>query len=166
MPARTTKIPRVPLRSERGQAMVEFALVLPLLLAIVFGAIYFSKYYNWSNDATQLAGAGARLAAVNNVPPSQVGCTSTNLTTYLKCRAEEQGTGFKDAVSNICVEFPAGDTGTTKQIGDPVTVRITVDYPSVNLPLGLGSLSIGAKSKSATMRLEQTPGAQIAATCP
>jgi Flp pilus assembly protein TadG len=153
------------LRSQRGQALVETALVLPILLAIVFGAFYFSKYFNWSSDATQLAGQGARLAAVNTVPQSQVGCTSTNLTTYLKCKAGEQGTGFKNAVNTICVSFPAGPTGTTKQIGDPVTVTVNVNYPSVKLPLGLGTLSLGSKSKSATNRLEQTPGGGIAAIC-
>src|SRR6478736_8649423 len=55
-------------RSERGTAVVEFALVAPLLFLIVFGVIEFGRVLNAYNQLTQLAGQGARAAAVNRNP--------------------------------------------------------------------------------------------------
>ena len=49
---------------DRGAAAVEFALVLPLLLLIVFGIIDFGRLLNAQLTLTQAAREGARLAAV------------------------------------------------------------------------------------------------------
>lgn len=48
----------------RGQALVEFALVLPLLLLLVFGIVEFGRYLFLKNTATNGARQGARQAAV------------------------------------------------------------------------------------------------------
>lgn len=48
----------------RGQALVEFALVLPLLFLLVFGIIEFGRYLFLKNTATNGARQGARQAAV------------------------------------------------------------------------------------------------------
>ena len=53
---------------ESGQALVEFALVLPLLLLLVLGMVDFGKAYNYWNDTTHLTAEGARFAAVNRKP--------------------------------------------------------------------------------------------------
>src|SRR5437868_458087 len=53
---------------EEGQALVEFALVLPVLLVILFGTLDFGKAYNYWIDETHLASEGARYAAVNQTP--------------------------------------------------------------------------------------------------
>ena len=50
---------------EAGTAVVEFALIVPLLLLIVFGILDFGRALNYLNDSTQLARAGARWAIVN-----------------------------------------------------------------------------------------------------
>ncbi len=49
---------------DRGAAAVEFALVLPLLLLIVFGIIDFGRALNAQITLTQAAREGARLAAL------------------------------------------------------------------------------------------------------
>jgi Flp pilus assembly protein TadG len=51
---------------DRGAVAVEFALVLPLLLLIVFGIIDFGRALNAQITLTQAAREGARLAAVGN----------------------------------------------------------------------------------------------------
>ncbi len=49
---------------ERGAAAVEFALVVPILLILVFGIVNFGQYLSVRQAATQAAAEGARAAAV------------------------------------------------------------------------------------------------------
>jgi hypothetical protein len=58
------------LRDQRGGGAVEFALVLPFLILMLFGIIDCGQwlwYYNMASKATQ---AGARVAAVTQIIPS------------------------------------------------------------------------------------------------
>jgi len=52
-------------RSERGASLVEFALILPLLVVLVFGIIEASWAFAQHNDIRHGAREGARLAAVD-----------------------------------------------------------------------------------------------------
>ena len=56
------------LRNDSGQAAVEFALVLPLLIAFLFLIAGFARVFNAYNDLNQMAADGARFAAVGNFP--------------------------------------------------------------------------------------------------
>jgi Flp pilus assembly protein TadG len=51
--------------SDRGSVAVEFALLLPMLLLIVFGIVDFGRALNAQITLTQAAREGARLAALN-----------------------------------------------------------------------------------------------------
>jgi Flp pilus assembly protein TadG len=53
------------LRDQKGQTMVEFALVLPLLALLLFGVIQFGVVFNNYIDLTDATRAGARKAAVS-----------------------------------------------------------------------------------------------------
>ena len=55
---------------ERGVALVEFALVLPILLVLLFGMLDFGRAFNYWIDSTHLANEGARWAVVNKNPAS------------------------------------------------------------------------------------------------
>src|SRR5947199_372411 len=70
---------------EEGQGVVEYSLILPLLLLLLFGIVDFAKAWNYTNDMTHLANEGARLAAVNNNPGSASGKT---LQQYIASQAE------------------------------------------------------------------------------
>ncbi len=52
------------IRGNRGQSVVEFALVLPLLLLILFGITEFGRVWMTQNILTSAAREGARLAIV------------------------------------------------------------------------------------------------------
>jgi Flp pilus assembly protein TadG len=52
-------------REQRGQTMVEFAIVLPILCLLLFGAIQFGILFNNYVTLTDAVRAGARKAAVS-----------------------------------------------------------------------------------------------------
>lgn len=54
------------IKNERGQAMVEMALVLPLLLALVFGIIEFGNLYSTKIEMNNLARQAVRTAVVSS----------------------------------------------------------------------------------------------------
>lgn len=58
---------------ERGASAVEFALVLPLLVTLIFGMIDFGFLFGQFNEVRHAAREGARAAAVSNVAFDQDG---------------------------------------------------------------------------------------------
>ncbi|MDP9022338.1 MAG: pilus assembly protein [Actinomycetota bacterium] len=62
---------RDPLTQERGAAAVEFALILPMLLLLIFGMIDFSRAYNAHISLSGAAREGARVLALGTGDPVQ-----------------------------------------------------------------------------------------------
>lgn len=52
-------------RDQRGAAVVEFALILPVLVMLVFGIIQFGRAYNTTISLTAAAREGARLLSLD-----------------------------------------------------------------------------------------------------
>lgn len=151
------------LRNDRGQAIVELALALPVLMLVLFGAIELVRGVSYWLDANHIANEGARWAAVNRLPAyGSVGATTTpsgaNIQAYLASQLNQ--TNFPSAQRCISV-IP--DNGSSSQVGDPVTVRVTLSWP---LPLISGLAHVFGVSMAQTsipihgdakMRLEQVP---------
>jgi Flp pilus assembly protein TadG len=134
---------------EAGAALVEFALVLPILLVLLFGLIDFGKAFNYWIDETHLANEGARWAVVDKNPGSGT------LQEYIRDQAntQELRTGGTSSVSDplqVCIDFPNGG-----QVGEPVEVTITTSYSWLSF-LGLSSTETTITGRS-TMRLEAPP---------
>lgn len=53
------------MKSERGAASVEFALLVPILIMLVFGVMEFSRAYNVQVSLTNAAREGVRSVALN-----------------------------------------------------------------------------------------------------
>jgi Flp pilus assembly protein TadG len=139
------------MRDERGTALVEFALVLPLLALILFGVLDFGKAYNYWIDETHLASEGARYAAVDQNPDP---VNSPNFLAAVRDQADtaELKNGSTSSVPDplqVCVSFPNG----THNVGDPVKVEVSTTYQFMSL---FGGLSKTVVSDS-TMRLERVP---------
>ena len=66
-------------RRDRGQSLVEFALVLPLFILITLGAIEFSRLWMSMNIMTSAAREGARVAAVTAPDASRVQSTASGI---------------------------------------------------------------------------------------
>jgi Flp pilus assembly protein TadG len=58
--------------NERGAAAVEFAIVLPLLILLVFGIVEFSMLYNRQQGLHAAAREGARIAALPSSTQSDI----------------------------------------------------------------------------------------------
>ncbi len=132
-------------KRQTGAAVVEFAVLLPVLLLIVFGIIDFGRSMNYMNDATHLASEGARFAIVNKNPGG-----GTSLQDWIKAQADTDE--LKDN-AQVCIAFPSGST----QVGQPVKVTVAFTFGWLNyLAAKLGVVSSSFSSTS-TMRLEQPP---------
>lgn len=150
-------------RGESGQALVEFALVAPLFLMVVFGIIFFGIGLKYWLDLNRLANEGARQAVVNHWPPycewGESSCTnSTGTTACATVLAANSRARLQDvlrcnspnnATTNIC--YP-GKSAATATIGDPVRVKLTAPYEL----FFMRSLGI-TLTATATMKLEQQP---------
>jgi Flp pilus assembly protein TadG len=143
---RRTPLSRVGRRlgQERGQTLVEFAVVLPVLILIILGILYFGRYEDYANQETQLAEEGVRWAAVNYSP------SSGTLQSYIQSQAQpELQSGSSDvSAAKVWIYQPSGATYATGQ-AVRVCVVTTVSFPT---PIGAPSTTI---AEAATMRLEQ-----------
>jgi Flp pilus assembly protein TadG len=162
---------RILRQSEDGQAVVELALALPVLLIVVLGIVDFGRAVNYWNDETHLANLGARAAAVGVMPTSGPCSTSeSTLTAFIQCQAGtdsselKNGSGASTGVVSpvaVCVSIPKA------AVGEPVTVKVSANYSWLPLPKVLGGsfkLATTHLSGTATMRLEQVPPSNFANT--
>lgn len=136
--------------TESGAALVEFALVLPLLLIMLLGILDFARALNYWIDQTHLANVAARWAVVNKNPGPG---GSIEESVRLQANTAELRDGGTSAVPNpvqISICYPDG----ANEVGDPVEATATVTYnwlPFIAGETGIASSTFGA---SATMRLE------------
>jgi Flp pilus assembly protein TadG len=140
---------------ERGQALVEFALIAPLFIALVAGVVQFGVALNYWLDLQRLANQGARAAAVN-CNPSGV-CTKTGATTLEQKLVLDVTAKGNNPTADVCYgDWPlvtTGDPANTAKAGDPVRVRLQTNYDFVPI-VKVGTITLTA---TATMRLESTP---------
>ncbi|MCK5439004.1 MAG: pilus assembly protein [Gemmatimonadetes bacterium] len=99
-------------QKETGQTLVEFALVIPILLALVIGIFEFGRAWNVYQVITNTAREGARLAVVPSSDESGVRAT---IDQGLTAAALDPGQ------SMVTITGLGGGTGT------PTTVQL--DYP-------------------------------------
>ncbi|MFK7964957.1 MAG: TadE/TadG family type IV pilus assembly protein [Burkholderiaceae bacterium] len=59
-------------RAHRGGAMIEFALVLPILLTVLFGIVDLSRAIQFDNVLVHITREGANLASRTTVPPNNI----------------------------------------------------------------------------------------------
>jgi Flp pilus assembly protein TadG len=164
-------------QSEDGQALVELALVLPVLLIVLLAIVDFGRAVNYWNDENHLANLGARYAAVGTLPTSPPCGTSaplsnSTLTAFIDCEAGidstelEKGSGSTTGTQgplSVCVKIP------NPQVGEPVTVTVRAKFNWLPMPTVVGGkkleLAQTTLSGSATMRLEQPSSLTTTSEC-
>jgi Flp pilus assembly protein TadG len=105
-------------RNERGAALLEMALTLPLMLLVSIGIVEFGRAYQTWQVLTNAAREGARIAVLPGTSDASV---TTRVLTYL---SDGQVTNSATATVNITRDNPiAIGTGTV------TASRVTVNYP-------------------------------------
>jgi Flp pilus assembly protein TadG len=116
---------------ERGAAAVEFAIVLPVLVLLVFGIIQFSIYFNRLQGLQAAAREGARVAAL---PQS----TQSDVTAKVKAAlADVLPSGTSPTIS---VTPSTSNPCDLQPVGTSVTVTVKVSS-NLDIPLW-GSQSV------------------------
>jgi Flp pilus assembly protein TadG len=101
-------------RSDRGTTVVEFALILPILVMLVFGIVEFGRGYNAKVTVTHAAREGVRVLALTADPVAA-----------------------EIAVKNAATSLNAGAITVTSSACTPGTpASVTVQYPfTYDVPL-------------------------------
>lgn len=125
---------------EDGAALVEFAVVAPLLILLVLGIVEFGWLFGQYNDVRHGAREGARYASVD-------AGTAVEIRDYV-C-------GSMDLTSGGAVELDLARSG--ESIGDTGTVTVTAEVAALSGAPIISSFLPDQLSSAVTFRLEQTP---------
>lgn len=134
-------------RGEKGAALVEFAVLMPLLLLLVLGMVEFGWKFGQFNDVRHAVREGARFAAVD-------GGSNAEIEARVCAALDLLGAGITEVRMSWSTDAD-GDGNT--DIGEPGSIRVEVDVSSLSsaplitnfLPTQLGS--------DVQFRLEQPP---------
>jgi Flp pilus assembly protein TadG len=102
-----------------AQALMEAALVIPILLLLILGAMDFGRMYYTKMVITNAAREGASYYATNAV--CKTSCTFTNCSSFLKAVVVESGASSGVTVVNSEITIPS--TCATPGANGIVTVR-------------------------------------------
>jgi len=110
---RRAPIPPAPGTDERGAALVEFALVLPLVIMLAFGTVTAGLTYNHKIDLTHAAREGARYGAT--LPQLQCSgspnpCGSSSWAQVVQSVIVQRAMGDVTA-AQVCVALVTGNPG-------------------------------------------------------
>ena len=138
-------------RSSDAAAMVEFAIVLPIILLVVFASIDFGRALYTVNNLTAAVREGARLASVQISPDPTTAGSKSAVSTAVKNYVLAFGGNAGPPTVNETF------TGALPNL-QSITVQIT-SYPFTPLTplanvIGLGTITF---SPSATFRWEGAP---------
>jgi Flp pilus assembly protein TadG len=131
-------------RGDRAAAVVEFALVVPLFVTLVWGVIMFSRAYTRMNALHSALREGARQLAADQY------ADSTRRQNLAKARMYQfsQAFGFPIDTSQVAIAYVAG--------GPTVTVSVT-NYPLFTGLNFIGNLQALQVTRSVIFRHEWAP---------
>ena len=137
-------------RREKGQSLVEFALILPLLLILLAGVIDVARLYYVYVVLTDAASEGVAYAAIN--PPSDPGDPTDPDTSEIRSRTLSACTGVGDGVESVAIDCP---TCPDVASGDAITVTVSYRYavmtPFLNVMFEDGAIDMQANATEAVI---------------
>ena len=157
------------LRAERGAIAVEFALILPVLMLLVFGAIDFGHYWYVSHVMSDASREGARYGtrylthfdAIKGTVRTLPGAISPTVTNYIMLKSNENNNkgGFElkyrlpTETPNVALSGAAAtETDPSKLAGEDFVVTVT----ATKTWWVLGSIPWFGSSKLLTVKTTMT----------
>jgi hypothetical protein len=140
------------LRDQSGQALVEFAIILPIVLLILLGVVDFGLAFNTQNNEANMANTAIRLADVNLCTQCSPADGNLQIAKYIVKQADTKQL-TKDGLT-ICFFSPPGSPNPTNpKAGDPLEVKLSSNFEWLHYAgIDFGTTAIVAK---VTGRLEQ-----------
>jgi TadE-like protein len=112
---------------ERGQALVEFALILPVILLLVVGMLEFARAWNLHQVMTDAAREGARRAVLANSVMDQ---DSVRAAMWRHLAQFGYDPGYSSVMSGTTITPIAN----FKQSGENITIQLSLPYRFFILP--------------------------------
>lgn len=119
-------------RNQAGQALVEMALVMPLLLAMVLGVFGFGRLFNAQLVITNAGREGARLGALGR-PDENI---KAAITKYL------DGGGLSDPLVAVTIDRSLGADGTDVKVAISYPFKSVMALPGLPDPLYLKTSAV------------------------
>jgi Flp pilus assembly protein TadG len=134
-------------RGERGQAFVEFALILPVFVVLVFAVIDFGNVFSKYVSVTNAAREGARY-----------GITASSDTSGIQTRVQNTSGFSGSELSNMTVSSSCSPSCNS---GNDVVVTVTYHYTLITPLAGLLNLLPGHSTLNSTITVTSTATMRI-----
>ncbi len=138
-------------RTQQGAAAVEFALIAPFLLLLVFSMVQYGFYFWAAQGGSTATREAARRAAVGDL------VTCSEFRAYIRDRIGSLGDAEHATISRTYTNGP-GNIDPDVEVGDLVTVRVAFDSQDFNLPF-VPFVDDGRVVGTAEARVESVPDA-------
>ena len=136
---------RTRLRNERGAALLETAITIPIILLIAVGIFEFGRAYQTSQVLTNAAREGARLAVISGSTDADI---TTRVRNYMQA-GSLPNYGTAAVTINRSVKLTAVDTGSQIQIDYPFqfmvlnpVARLVVRSSTLGTPLTMSAVAV------------------------
>lgn len=133
-------------RDERGQAVTEFAVILPVLLLVLFAIFQFGIIFNNYIQVTAAAREGARKGAVNRTAGN---CAAVVALATSAAKSAAPGLTWTTSGAGVT----ATDTCTSNSLAQGSDFTITATYPWKVSIIGQ-VVAQGSLTSATTMRVE------------
>ena len=150
-------------RGGRGQSLVEFALVLPILLLMLMGIVDAGRLIYTYNTVSNAARQGARIAIVNQSTTGTNTCDTASATAYPIGCAVVSGVALNiDPTKDVDVQYhDATDTTPCNPIaiGCIAVVKVTGTYQPLTPVIGqiIGTIDVSSTTKMPIERVCSNP---------
>src|SRR5262249_12616385 len=153
---------RVACRSARGQATVEFAFTVIILLSLVLGLFDTARAMVVQQSLSEMAWAGARYASQNAATDASANTSlDSPHTDAIVARARAAAIGMDASAATISVQLPDGG----HRPGQRVRVQVAYSYVPVSSQF-IGGRAMDMSSSDTLLILPGTPGGGGAGVLP
>lgn len=128
-------------RNQRGVAALEFAIILPLLILLLFGIIEFGLLIYNQHIITNASREGARSGIVARAPALTSGELQTGIDNLIKNYCQDKLITFGSA-SDPVVTVTLSDNFTfpSDTFGEDLTVAVNYQYDFLVIPISIGPI--------------------------